>query len=463
VNARGWPLKLVIAVPVVVIAVTIAVTWLVGGRSFSPSQEYPQINYGGPVGVPGQVLLAPLRSRPVAGWRINLGDALPGTSAPRADLFGEIGDTAYFAVVDAPTDRAPQTWALGVDVLTGSVVFPPVALGVGAANCFTNGPRRLVCANRLSGNDVQLWVVDTATGAVLHRGATDLRASPAGDDNPELRQVGDYLVASRKGTGTYGIGDQGQPTWTVPGDGDGSFHSTLRRWDFPGDPPSHLAVTKTGDEYTVFSVVDGTVLAEDLTRMPTPVVGGYLVDDDEYRSNRTLFFDEQGAEVGQYEPPSGFTAVSVTDGQLPVMSVSGTGADDGQVVLTNTGVPTEHIAADSAGRSNRFIGGAVFVSPEYSDSSPEAVWTKFDLRSGDKTSECTGLPLAGGDYIGSDGAVVVGVFDRRPRDSANRPVSAFDTTTCEKLWELPSSPMWAIGRTLVRSTPGEISSLVPPR
>lgn len=93
-----------------------------------------------------------------------------------------------------------------------------------------------------------------------------------------------------------------------------------------------------------------------------------------------------------------------------------------------------------------------------------AVSEKFDLRTGNRVSSCTGLPLGERTFVGSDGTVVVGRQTSAHVDEDEAPTVAVDSNTCAVLWKIPEPiSMWAIGATLVQALPGsaELTSLVP--
>ena len=132
--------------------------------------------------------------------------------------------------------------------------------------------------------------------------------------------------------------------------------------------------------------------------------------------------------------------------------------DDAQLVLDNHGTPMSVVKTENAVET-RFIGEHLFVNHDLGVHGRDVVWKKFALTTGDKVSECSAVPLGRMDFIGSDGTVVIGRFEREG------PLMAVDTNTCETLWQIADPPqMWAIGSTLVQLLPqsAEFTALVPP-
>ncbi len=442
-------------------ATLVSVAGLVSGCWFplSSTVELDPVSYPGKVGVPGQTLLSSLQPQPVPGWRVDLNKLLPEPVRLNPEYIGHDGNRAYFTVEYlVRTKGLRKTAVLGIDVSNGTTLFPPVEIpDARSADCFLNGPRRLVCVNDLLSDDRDdVWVVDSDAGAIIAHVPTGLRPQQEGGGALEIKQVGNYAVVFEKGVGVHGIGDQGQLTWSVAGDGE-----LLSRFDqsrFPGDPPATVVATMNADgPETVFSVVDGAVLARGVDGRVEPVIGGFMVD--ERRGGRGPqvfgFFDEHGAQVGEYRPPRGASAVPTGEGELPVLAIN---LDDAQLVLDNHGTPMSVVKTENAVET-RFIGEHLFVNHDLGVHGRDVVWKKFALTTGDQVSECSAVPLGWMDFIGSDGTVVIGRFEREG------PLMAVDTNTCETLWQIADPPqMWAIGSTLVQLLPqsAEFTALVPP-
>ncbi|OBF41613.1 hypothetical protein A5719_12770 [Mycolicibacterium peregrinum] len=445
---KWWPATLV------GIAGLVSGCWL----PFPSAVELDPVSYPGRVGVPGQVLLPSLKSEPVPGWRVDLNKILSEPVRINPEFIGNDGNRAYFTVEYlVRTKGLRKTAVLGIDVSNGTTLFPPVDIpDARSADCFLNGPRRLVCVNDLLSDDRDdVWVVDSDAGAIIAHVPTGLRPQQEGARALEVKQVGNYAVALETGVGAHGIGDQGQLTWSVAGDGD--LLSTFDRSRFPGDPPATVAATMNADgPETVFSVVDGAVLAENVDRQVEPVIGGYMVDERRGRGSQVFgFYDEKGTKVGEYRPPKGASAVPTGEGELPVLAIN---LDDAQLVLDNHGTPMSVVRTENA-VADRFLGEHLFINHDLGVHGRDVVWKKFDLTTGDQVSACSGVPLGAMDFVGSDGTVVIGRFER---DGA---LTAVDTNTCETLWQIADPPaMWAVGSTLVQLLPqsAEFTALVPP-
>ncbi|ORA32556.1 hypothetical protein BST20_24430 [Mycobacterium branderi] len=427
----------------------------------------PPVNYAGRPGVPGQVLLPPLRSQPVRGWRVDVKSMLPADAVVSSiEYFGNVAEKAYFTIeaierADLPT----RTWVLGVDVSSGATVFAPVEIGGDYADCYVNGPHRVVCLTKIgdidSGADLgDVWVIDADAGKVIAHGPTDLRPNKGEPPHFEVTQAGDYAIASQYDVGTYGIGDQGQRSWFVAGQGTGLY--LFPKKDFPGDPPSNLAMTSKGHRPpSVFSVADGTVVAEAIDGWVKLFMGGYVVNRKE-DPELFEFYDQRGAKAGQYRTPGHAIATASDVGELPVLTFNLNRRDETQLVFDHRGAPMAVVQTRLTGHAARFLGPYLYARTTGDPDSPDAVWDKFDLKTGSRVSSCHGLPLDDTTFVGSDGTIVIGRFYH---SAGSDPLIAVDTNTCDVVWQIPHSPpMWTIGKTLVQASPdnAEITSLVPP-
>ncbi len=445
--------------------VWVGVSLVVGGSGRGLTSP---VSYAGDVGVPGQVSLPPLRQQPVPGWRMDLKALLADIDKPRVEHVGDVGNRAYFTVAGKiRTTGQRSAWLLGVDVVEGVPSFTPVSVGHQAkVSCLLNGTARVLCLNRDYGDEPgEALVLDAQTGAVLSHTVSTLRVDAFGDE-AKVVQVGTYAVAYEPGTGWHGIDDQAQFTWTVKGvEGD----ITVLKHQ-PGMPASDIGVAKVGKDRSVaFSAVDGTVLKT--SGELVPVVGGF-VDRERKRSGRHssttfTFFDDSGNQVGSYANQAGAPDLfrpGLTSTELPVLSLV---TSDQMLVLDNRGTPMTvvDIGSERVPNAIRFFGGSMHITASdwgAADLSTVIV-DKFDLRSGNRVSSCTGLPMEEDEFIGSDGTVVVAPQADVDEDEA--PTVGFDLDTCSVLWKIPEpGPMWAVGSTLVQALPasGELISLVPP-
>lgn len=459
---RKKPWGLVVAL-VAIAAVLIAAAIVLIPRLSQGAADQPAA--GREVALPGEVLLASLREKPVPGWRINLSDLLPGAKQPlRANLFDYIGEKAFFTL----RSDDGRSWLLGVDVKQGSSLFPPIEFPDSAGpDCFVNGPNRVLCLNTISdrvtgggSEQVEIWVVDTGNGAVVAHGPTDLRASITEPPLYTVNAVGDYAVARQDGVGWYGLGDHGERTWFVPGSGAPPRY-TLDKLHFPGNPVSNLVGDQDGDGL-VFSAQDGRVFPH-VPGWVEPVIGGFVVMDDQSPS-AFHFYGNDGTKTGEYRPQDGESAeIATGNGQRVVVTLSKIGSSDAtQLIFTPTGQLITETKTHSLGDAIRFIGNYMYAGPD-NTLDPNIIWNKYDLTTGKNVSACSGMPLARTDLIGSDGTVVLGDLPG-PTPSDTFP-AAVDTNTCTRLWELPSrTPLWTVGTTLLQAVPesNEIISLVPP-
>ncbi|MGW4099332.1 hypothetical protein [Mycobacterium sp. NPDC004974] len=439
--------------------------------SEDPTRELAPVSYAGDVGVPGQVLLPSLRQQPVPGWRMNLKTVLADVTRPRVEHVGDVGTRAYFTV--AGTERTTgvrRAWLLGVDVAQGVPSFAPVRIDNPVmVTCLLNGVTRVLCLNKDYGEAPgEAWVLDAQTGAVLSRTASTLQFDTSSlGDKARVVQIGSYAVAYEPETGWHGIDDQGRFTWTVKAvAGDMTM---LKRQ--PGMPPSDIGVAKIDkDRSAVFSAVDGKVLRKSGGKL-LPVVGGFAEQERQNKAARRspttfAFFDDSGNRVGRYDNQTGspeLLSSGLHGAELPVLSLS---LSDQMLVLDSRGTPMTavHVDQEVTPNSIGFLGGSMYLTDNnWSTGDRSTTWQKFDLRSGNRVSSCTGLPVEEDGYVGSDGTVVVAPQAGVDKDDA--PTVAVDLDTCAVLWKIPEpGPMWAVGSTLVQALPasGELISLVPP-
>lgn len=460
---RRWPW--IVAAIVVVVAVAVAAVVLLFPRDGGDAEQQAV-----PIGVPGQVLLPSLREQPVVGWRVDLAALLPDVQGASlsARVAGHIETRGYFKILAVgDTDSLERQWVVGIDLATGTPLFAPVELGANSGtNCYVNGPQRLVCTSSFGNGDPPLaWVIDSVTGAVIYTGPTDLKSGISDSDGFKLTQIGDYVVAAKKRVGWYGVGDQGQTTWFVAGLGDEAV-DRVQADQFPGDRVANIAATPgTDNSWTVFSSVDGSQLISNHgAGWLSPLVGGGFVVMDRQSPAGFQFYDARGARVGEWRPQEGTSAeLAVGADQLAVVTLSDLGGSSAkQVTLTGDGRVMAETNSQSLGYGIRIIGDYMFAAGADTETDPDTVWNKFDLKTGNPVSSCAALPLARNDFVGSDGTVVLG-RQSKPGHPLDGILRAVDSNTCQTLWQIPNPPeMITIGTTLVQTPRGEISSLVPP-
>ncbi|UHJ57875.1 hypothetical protein LT337_14635 [Mycolicibacterium fortuitum] len=125
---------------------------------------------------------------------MDLNKLLPEPVRLNPEYIGHDGNRAYFTVEYlVRTKGLRKTAVLGIDVSNGTTLFPPVEIpDARSADCFLNGPRRLVCVNDLLSDDRDdVWVVDSDAGAIIAHVPTGLRPN---------RKAGERLRSSRWAT-----------------------------------------------------------------------------------------------------------------------------------------------------------------------------------------------------------------------------------------------------------------------
>ncbi|WP_133062627.1 hypothetical protein [Mycolicibacterium peregrinum] len=445
--------------------------WLMTGlTNEDPKQELSQVSYAGDVGVPGQALLPSLRQQPVPGWRIDLRALLPGIGEPQVEHIGDVGTRGYFTVIPKGQSAGEgRAWLLGVDVAQGVPSFAPVQIDNPAKlECFLNGATRVLCLNDFYGTaPTEAWVIDTQAGTVLSRSPSALKADGFGDQAGAIAQVGLFAVAYEPGNGWHGIDDQGRFSWTVT-----AVDDTITALDpQPGMPASSIGVAKVDkDRSAAFSAVDGKLLRKSGGTL-LPVIGGFVEQERERKASRRIlasfaFFDDKGKRVGRYDKQDGYPDL-LNPGyrgstELPVLSLS---FIEQALVLDNRGTPMTivHVGSESTPEALRFVGDSLYLTESSANQKP-TVSEKFNLRSGNRVSSCTGIPVADG-FVGSDGTVVLGRQKTTAVNDDEAPTIAVDSNTCTVLWQLTEPvSMWAVSSTLVQALPGsaELVSLVPP-
>ena len=409
------------------------------------------------LGLPEQFLLdIPLRRKPVPGWTHNAVDL--GMRSGAGIRYSPIGNDENRGIFLANSAR--EWWVFGVDVADGSRLFEPVWLGphddaeaIMASACFLNGPTMAVCLR--DDADAQrrnhAWVIDTRTGRLVYDGATGLTwKRDVGD--PYVERVGQYLVATVNGVGVYGVGQQAELTWHVPGTGSMTF---------PLDDELDVAApvvavqSRLRGPDVVFSLTDGAVVTPQLApgesvQRAVAYPGGFAA---ELRSGSSAtvgiaFFDNDGRArsrvVGAAQLRSGSDI-------LPVIQ---TDTDDR--VLTIAGKPLLELSKSVLYPRTRLAGTTLLISTD----EERRTWRQFELGTGHEGAVCDREELGYG-YIGSGEDVVVTSGSRSPAEGV-------DLATCETLWALPGSTrtstteVWRVHTTLVHRVGDRLSALVAP-
>ncbi|SUA32452.1 Uncharacterised protein [Mycolicibacterium smegmatis] len=204
----------------------------------------------------------------------------------------------------------------------------------------------------------------------------------------------------------------------------------------------------------MFSVKDGKVLHDGSTesdRLEKTLVypGGFAAHVDRNDDDLGVqFFDSTGNRVGD----------SVRDGSLP----DGT---PGLPIVTSDG---EYSVFSVDGRrlfniprgALYIVDSTLYVNASGSQAFPE--WQQYDLPSGKTGPVCD---FAMQNFIGFNDTTML-FAPNMPNSQVL--LSAYDKTTCERLWKMPSSGaderVWRVGDTLIRSSGDgtELTSLAAP-
>lgn len=444
-----WIFGVVLTVVAIAAAVTVVVS-LARRTAVGQPQSAPSL------GFPAQELLtSPMRKEPVPGWRTSSRElGLPPGTVPK--LIRNFGDQGYFLAI-----TGTGWWLAGIDVSTGRSVFPPVELGLAASaagiDCFLNGPAIVLCI--IQDRDPQMpahaWLVDATDGALLYDGPTTLRLSTTEND-PVVEQAGAYAVATMNGEGVHGIGERGELTWFVPGNG---IIAQPKDWE-RDTPPQPIAVQGGPDSSTtdvVFSVVDGKVMkpitpsgARFGKAMVYPNGFGYEYSAaGDVFSDQVAFFDVSGRMLSQ---PDGKAKILTGSRDIPMLQTP-----SADVVVTLGGRKVLELPKSTAMPHTRLIGEKFLVD---AGGEREKSWLQYDLRTGESAKTCDVEGL-GYYYIASDGHVALISGD----GAAAR---AIDLETCDQLWSLPGETqsegkdVWRVNTTLVQRTNDELFSLVAP-
>lgn len=424
-------------------------------RDDSPVADPTNLPTATDIALPEQLLLPSMRRKPVPGWTVSASDlGLPTTEPVRYSPIGNTGDRATFQVM-----TTAQWWVIGIDVSDGTSLFEPISLGehqndesLLASSCYPNGPSMVVCL-RGEGSFVDApehaWVIDTDSGAVLYEGPSELRQAP-NTAGAAARQFGNYLVATIKDRGAFGVGARAELTWHVPGSGLVSPSP-----DSDVAAPSLAVQSGYGEPDVVFSVADGTartppVLAGTRLRRAVTYPGGFAYEllRGQLTSAGIAFYDNDGNSQGHFDGDARLLSGSA---DLPVARTKT--ADH---VLTLAGRPLLEWPDPKLMPYTRLVGTTLLMSND----EDQRYWRQFDLRTGAEGDTCDSRELSYA-YIGaSSDAVIV--------STSTSPLRAIDPSTCEILWEWKKATdneyrdAWRVNKTLVLRVNNELSSLVAP-
>lgn len=481
VRQRGWIIGSVAVVVVAVVAVTTAVVFIVHGNPFARKHHD-----GGIVGGNPQYLLAPIPSSlpPSPRWKLRWADIVQaGNAGLRPASFGSIGDVAYFTSETTSSGLGPQ-WLFGVNVVSGKIAMQP--LEIPASTCMVNRPRLLCIEKEWStGKPVprNIRIIEPSSGTVSFTGPTNLTDGP-NDDWPgiELAQIGEYTVANANGEGSqqhgwYGVGQQGELTWFVPGKGD--FLSITEPLDLP---PRTLALGDQNDSYPtprlIFSVTDGHIFRFDYApgefeSQPRIFDWGWAFvirrpNDTGKQTDTVRMFDTNGSQIGTYEGRPGRVISMLNNTELPtVLESDGLGKNGEWRVFGRDGRQLATLPETSGTPTLKVVGNKLFYTFENSREKTTP-WLQYDLTTGKPGATCTNLDPTF--PLGTDGRVLISqlsesVFDAKSGfDLLNQFYTAVDTDTCQTLWTERSSrgsnpDIFRAGNVLFRTTDEGIEPL----
>ena len=396
------------------------------------------------------LLTTSMRQLPVPGWTASVRQlGLPPDSGVLPLV--NVGDRSIFLGI-----TEEDWWLFGVDVGDGTRFLSPVRIG--SANnadidCYVNGPPMVLCVWNSRDLEVPpaVWTIDTASGTVRFDGLTTLFVRSR-QDQPSLAQVGDRAVAAIPGKGVYGVGQRGELTWFVPGDG----ALPTQQLDRVLDTTLPAMAVQGGGEGAdiVFSAVNGNVVKPSLPQdvqfgkaMVYP--GGFsyqYTPASDFTEDRVAFYDSSGNLLSQ---PMTEGTLENGSPDLPMVLTARQ-----EVVSTLTGERLLELPRTLPSSTTRLIGSRLFISD-----GPGEDWRQFDLRTGAEGKPCPGDSL-GSSFIASDGEVVVATGD-------STAAQGVDLASCQTLWTLPERPgevvrVWRVNNTLVQRADDRLFSLVAP-
>jgi hypothetical protein len=449
---RRWPAIIAVATVIVLAAAVGIWVWHPWRGSGSGQAAHPA--------APREVLLGSMRAQPVPGWQRSTGQIGLPAGTTTGMFIGAVGDRGYY-VTSQGTEGG--SYVYGVDA-TGTVVLAPVSLdGRMDSFCHLNGPTRIICfANDLripKGDPVTAWVVDASAGRLLYHGPSMLRSGP--QPNGEfltLTERGGYLVAEKDDIGVYGIGDQAQLTWFVPGNAASPVGDKI------DEPPGVLSTQHTPQlTDVVFSVADGSPVTPEpsgsdrlYTATTFPGGFGYEFVDPATNNRGLLFYDEHGHRLGR-------VVIAQQDLHFfdsPQMPIGYT--ETQWFVYRPDGTQRLQFNQSGAGVSMWVSGSTLLFDRDYTTTDGPHPWQQYDLDTGQARPPCT-IDQTG--YLGTDGQVMVSGFPESLPAGAQNGIAGVDMTSCTTLWTLLDYGVNRIGDTLVGSDPTGMTlmSLVPPR
>lgn len=396
------------------------------------------------------LLAASMRQLPVPGWQASLSQlGLPPDSGVLP--LTNVGDRGIFLGI-----TEEDWWLLGVDVGDGKRFLSPFRIGPAKnadVDCYVNGPPMVLCV--WNSRDLEVasaaWIIDTASGTVRFDGPTTLFVRSE-QDRPRLVQVGDHAVAAIPGKGVHGVGQRGELTWFVPGDGSLATQQLDRELDTTLPPIAIQGGGQVAD--IVFSAANGNIVKPSLPHdvqlgraMVYPGGFGYqYTPTSDFTEDRVAFFDSSGKLLSQ---PTSEGTLENGSPDLPMMLTARQ-----EVVSTLSGERLLELPRTLPSSTTRLIGSRLFIS----DGAGEE-WRQFDLRTGTEGRSCPGDSL-GTYYIASDGEVVVAAGDTTAAQGV-------DIASCKTLWILPQRPgevvrVWRVNNTLVQRAGDRLFSLIAP-
>ncbi|GLE55287.1 hypothetical protein NJBCHELONAE_05980 [Mycobacteroides chelonae] len=417
-------------------------------------------------GTPPELLVHSIpRSKPTPNWTVELSGLISGTEL-RQSLVEIPGRNLALVFVYSgdPLERGKTSWLYGLNPINGDVLFSPLALDGPVFGCYANGAERAVClSGGPSGAPVaadtpsteQAWVVDTVKGQLLYAGPTDLNADAA-------HNVGKYLVVSERGKGWFGVGDHAERTWFVPGDGervDGALWSR-------DVAPQELVAGKslTDSMYSLFSVIDGSVIKKNLQYPPWLYAGGYAIAARSTADPGSVtFFDNRGNQVNRMQiQPDEIARVMTTFGEALVLDFRKAGSSKGDWKVFNAKgdkIAEFPAVVNPESPRVRIIGNKLFASDNIGieNTFRDNPWKQVDLVSGAFLRTCANINLLG--YAGSDGQVVL---TRSSSDIMDVSEQAFDSASCTQLWTIDTRQEGLIERVntaLVQISDSKISGV----
>lgn len=419
------------------------------------------------IGTPPELLVDIPTSPPQPSWVITLADLIKEPNLKQGIIPGNVEDRAFaLAYPDTldPTKPGPnKAWVYSFNAGSGEVLFPPVELTGSVAGCYVNGPDKVSCLGRqdsaVADSQPWAWTINSHSGELTYTGPTDIGPNA---DGKYVYKVGQYPVASVFGTGWYGIGDKGQKSWFVPGNGLASDDSA---WSHDV-PQQQLVVGQAMNDgpYFVYRPSDGAVIVNNLKAKPWLYSGGYAIpsrsaDDPD---GTLTFYDESAKEVSRFTLGRQFSAQPMTmHGEMLVVDIRNPQAPDDArwVVFDATGKQVTEIPSQGDPGKARvvIIGDKMYVSDTVGieDTAKENPWKQIDLATGSILRTCTDLNLRG--YIASDGKTILSAASD---DNGKVTINATNPADCTNLWSVNSGEgVVKVNTSLLQATDTQLNGI----